>query len=133
MHKITGKQCKTARSLLKWNVNDLSSRLRSVPAKRIESFERGIVHIQEWENDEIVKAMRKEGVEFRSDFEVILKAKVTEVAPDTHAGGGDGARIVLDGEQNVLSDSSANVGLPGAPMTAVTLKEIKEKQSDGKN
>ena len=69
---ITPKQCRASRSLLKWNIQDLTART-GIPTKRIDSFEKGIVHLYQNENLEIMETLKKEGVEFLSDFEVRLK------------------------------------------------------------
>lgn len=72
---ITAKQCRASRSLLKWNLQDLASRC-NIPAKRIDSFEKGIVHLYQNENLEVMNIFKGEGVEFLSDFEVRLKKNV---------------------------------------------------------
>ena len=69
---ITAKQCRASRSLLKWNLQDLASRC-NIPAKRIDCFEKAIVHLYQNENLEIMDIFKKEGVEFLSDFEVRLR------------------------------------------------------------
>ena len=75
--KLTGKQSRTARALLKWNLHDLAARVHT-GAKRIENFENGIVHLQKFENEELVETYTKAGIEFRGDFEVVLKGKRRE-------------------------------------------------------
>lgn len=108
MHKLTGKQCKQARGLLKWNVYDLSSHVNGINPKRIESFERGMVHIAEWENDEMVKAFRKEGVAFNAELDVVL-AEADKKRNVASGGAGDGAHIKLDGDMNVVSDTTVSL------------------------
>lgn len=76
MLKITGKQSKAARGLLKWNVHDLTSRC-TVQGRRIESFERGTIQLQMPENDELVRAYKAEGIEFKGDMEVKLANTTT--------------------------------------------------------
>lgn len=109
MHKLTGKQCRTARGLLKWNIYDLANRINGVNPKRIDSFERGMVHIAEWENDEMVTAFRKEGVTFNADLEVVLDTSNTSKSAIVAHMHGEGAHIKLDAEQNVVSDSTSAV------------------------
>ncbi len=41
--------------------------------KRIDSFEKGIIHLHANENLEIMKVFQKQGIEFLSDFEVRLR------------------------------------------------------------
>lgn len=108
MHKLTGKQCKMARALLKWNIYDLVTRLNAISPKRIDSYERGLVHIAEWENDEILKAFRKEGVQFNTDMDVVLKDG-QKAKPAGGHGTGQGAHIVLDADNSVLSDTTATI------------------------
>lgn len=109
MHKITAKQCRTARSLLKWNVYDLSTRVKDIPPKRIESFERGTVHILEWEIEQLVTVLTKAGIVFRPDLEVELKKGAEYIRQqDLNTVRGDGARIVLDADMTVISDSSTD-------------------------
>lgn len=123
MHKLTGKQCKQARALLKWNVYDLASRVNGINPRRIESYERGMVHIVEWENDEMVTAFRKEGIHFSAELDVTLKDS-DRVATSMKVGGtGDGAHIQLDAEQNIVSDSSAVV----TPADSASEEELKKK------
>lgn len=105
MHKLTGKQCRQARALLKWNVYDLSSRVSGINARRIESYERGMVHIAEWENDEMVSAFRKEGIQFNSDMDVVLK-ETESVEVKARGMQGEGAHIRLGADQAVLEDST---------------------------
>jgi hypothetical protein len=109
MHKLTGKQCRTARSLLKWNVYDLATHVNSIPPRRIESFEKGVVHIVEWENDEMVQAFRNEGIVFNSDLDVTLIATKKNDHAVNMGVTGEGARIVLDADQTVISDSTTKI------------------------
>lgn len=106
MHKLTGKQCRQARGLLKWNVYDLSSHVSGINAKRIESYERGMVHIAEWENDEMVTAFRKAGIQFNDELDVTLKEKAKSGGA-VLGGSGEGAHIALNADQSILADSTA--------------------------
>jgi hypothetical protein len=124
--KVTPKQCKTARSLLKWNVHDLANVVKGVPAKRIESFEQGTVHLAEWENDQIMRALKKAGIAFKADLEVSLeKSNTTQEAQKT-GGQGEGARIVLGANQAILADSSVQKG--AAAEQLYTEDEIYKKE-----
>lgn len=108
MHKLTGKQCRQARALLKWNLYDLANHLNGINPRRIESFERGMVHVAEWENDEMVNAFRDQGVLFNADLDVVLDETHQKINPQqrTH---GEGAHITLNADQSVVSDSTSNV------------------------
>jgi hypothetical protein len=75
--KVSSKQCRAARDLLKWNLHDLVSRV-NVPVKRLESFERGSIQLYQNENHEIAEVFKKNGIEFLSDFEVKLKKEVKD-------------------------------------------------------
>lgn len=75
MHKLTPSQSKKARGLLKWNVRDLAHRT-NVPVNRIDNFERGIIHLYGRENNDVVEALRKEGIMFQEFGEVALNAEV---------------------------------------------------------
>lgn len=106
MHKLTGKQCKVARGLLKWNVYDLANHVSRIDAKRIESYERGNAHLAEWENDELVKAFRKEGVRFNNDLDVVLGDSDTMRQNKNAGNSKQGAVITLDADQSIISDST---------------------------
>lgn len=68
---MTPKVCARARSLLKWNVNDLS-KATNIPPKSIESFERGIKRLIKPENDAMHKAFKDNGIRFKDNMEVEL-------------------------------------------------------------
>jgi len=103
VHKITGKQCKAARALLKWNLSDLANTLSGIVPRRIESFERGMVHLAEWENKDMVASFKKEGIAFRADMEVVLHTDRKEERLGVQV---NGAHVVLDVDQTVLADST---------------------------
>jgi hypothetical protein len=115
MHKLTGRQSTASRALLKWNLHDLANRVKGMQPKRIDSFEHGTVHLMPWENDELVTAFRKAGIRFKENLEVALEKE--EAQREALLGtAGEGARVVLDGDQTVLSDSTADATLaPGTP------------------
>lgn len=106
MHKLTGKQCKQARALLKWNVYDLASRVNGINPRRIESYERGMVHMAEWENDEMVTAFRKEGIQFNAELDVSLVVADKSTTSLRIGGTGEGARIHLDADQSIVEDTT---------------------------
>ena len=72
MKQITSRQCRTARSLLKWNIHDLAARTR-VPFRTIDLFEKNLKRIQRHESEELINVFTQSGVIFQSDFEVYLK------------------------------------------------------------
>lgn len=74
---ITPKQCKKARSLLKWNIHDVVGKCNLSPV-RLERFERASIRLSRPENDELYKLFTKFGLVFTLDFEVILAEKVED-------------------------------------------------------
>jgi hypothetical protein len=130
--RITSKQCKGARALLKWNIYDLAQRLKNIPPRRIESFEKDKVHILDWENKELVTAFRKAGIIFKMDVDVSLRTD--EVAKDEsddklHRHHGDGARIILDADQSIISDTTI-VDVPQNLLLELEKKKQKEKERE---
>ncbi len=77
MHKLTPSQCKKARGLLKWNSRDLSHRT-NVPAERINSFEKGMIHLYPREVINVVDVLKKEGIHFEEFGEVALHAEAAQ-------------------------------------------------------
>ncbi len=71
MALMTGKQCRKARNLLRWNQRDLSARSR-VPVKRLDNFEKGYFRLYKSEHDDVMKVFKREGVIFKDNFEVVL-------------------------------------------------------------
>lgn len=128
MKRITGKQCKTARSLLKWNLHDLAARVKAILPRRIDSFEHGVVHLMEWEYAELLRVFVKAGIHFKPDMEVTLRREDAE--PEKIQGGmtQEGARIVLDTDLTVVSDSSAERSI--LPDTARREEKRKEEDDD---
>jgi len=102
--RITSKQCKSARSLLKWNIHDLASRT-NVLSKRIDNFEKGMCHLHQPENDDIVRVYVEAGIEFRSDFEVVLADPKRNT--DLDFKDSSGAIVKLDMLGNIISDTSS--------------------------
>jgi hypothetical protein len=105
--RITPKQCRACRALLKWNINDLTAHV-SVIHKRIDSFEKGIIHLYQNENTEIMQVFQKQGIEFLSDFEVRLRKEKKQedlpvfvgkvgmdIKPEEDSGSGTGEEGVI--------------------------------------
>jgi hypothetical protein len=70
MH-ISGKQSKTARGLLKWNVRELEFR-STVRARLIESFEKGLKPLPSTQREMLFKVFKKEGIVFQENGDVRL-------------------------------------------------------------
>lgn len=71
---ITAKQSRQARSLLKWNVQDVVNKC-ALQMRRIDHFERGIVRLSRTENDALVKVYIDNGIAFTRDYDVRLIKK----------------------------------------------------------
>ncbi len=72
-HPLTAKQSKRARSLLKWNIQDVVSR-SAIIKKRLEQFEHSQLTLMKSENDDLVKLYTKQGIAFHRSGEVSLSA-----------------------------------------------------------
>jgi hypothetical protein len=122
--KISGKQSKASRGLLKWNIYDLCSRV-SIPSKRVESFERGTIQLQASENSELVKVFKESGIEFLSDFEVCLK-KGSNDTPSTikNSGSGMGEQVVINMNE-LISMGSPHLD-DNKKLESTVLKEVKK-------
>ena len=70
--QITAKQSRQARSLLKWNIQDVVNKCTMRP-QRLDHFERGIARLTRPENDDLIKVYTEHGITFTSDYEVRLK------------------------------------------------------------
>lgn len=93
MQRFSARQCKRARALLKWNVNDLSSRTRLKP-RRIEELERGAVRLTQPEIIELISVFEKNGIVFKGEEDVSLRKSsgaMGDSTGKTHAGGGGGS------------------------------------------
>jgi len=127
--KITGKQCRQARSLLKWNLHDLASRVKSILARRIDSFEHGTVHLQPWENEALATAFKKAGILLKADLEVAL-AKDTSSEPEERPLNlmhGEGGRIVLSTDEVMLPGDPQKTGPAEQPA-----RDEAQKRPEGK-
>jgi hypothetical protein len=128
--KITGKQSRSARSLLKWNIHDLANRVKGIVAKRIDSFEHGMVHLMEWENDEIVKSFKSNGIVFKADLEVALEkgGKTEKEKQQVSGSGGEGMRVTVTAEEVMLA-SPADPASGAQP--AASREDATRKKKDG--
>ncbi len=89
--QVSSKQCKRARSLLHWNIQDISSRC-NITRVRLEQFERGDVPLTRIESDLLLKVFTKNGVIINAHGDVLLRedAKKDETeaaAEETHVYG----------------------------------------------
>lgn len=71
MLKITSLQCRRARGLLQWNLRDLSHKSGVTP-NRLNSFERGQIHLRPDENKGVYTTFKEEGIIFYEFGDVSL-------------------------------------------------------------
>lgn len=71
-HRLTVKQCKQARGLLKWNLRDLSVR-SNIKLERLTEFEQNVVKLFKNENAAVVDVLVKAGIVFGDSGEVTLE------------------------------------------------------------
>lgn len=90
---ITGRQCKTARGLLKWNVRELEFR-STVRAKQIELFEQGTKALMMNHREMLAEAFKKEGIVFLDFGEVILGDSKSNLRESSHSSGNSKAHVV---------------------------------------
>ena len=83
MLHLNHRQCRQARSLLKWNPQDLAGHTK-IGAKRIEAFERGLAKMETFEIRELYKAFTEAGLVFTST-KVEFKKKPREKHEEQHA------------------------------------------------
>jgi hypothetical protein len=74
MARISNRQCRQARSLLKWNPQDLACRTH-ITARRIEGFERGSVRLMLPEQKELVDIFEKAGLVFTGENDVAFSKR----------------------------------------------------------
>ncbi|MAR56817.1 MAG: hypothetical protein CMM93_06515 [Rickettsiales bacterium] len=86
---ISAKQCRKARSLLKWNIPDLSNKTGLQP-DRLDKFERNLIRLMGPEFKDLIKALEDNGIEFKADFEVNLKKAKSS------GGGGTSKTYIVD-------------------------------------
>ncbi|MBY0354222.1 MAG: hypothetical protein K2Q12_00660 [Rickettsiales bacterium] len=90
---LSGKQCKTARGLLKWNVRELEFR-STVRAKQIEMFEQGTKALMMNHREMLAKAFKKEGIVFLDFGEVTLEDTKSGARRSSHSSGNSKAHEV---------------------------------------
>lgn len=101
--KITPRQCKIARGLIHWNIYDLSNNC-GIQAKRLDSFEKSLLHLVPYEFFEIVRAFKMEGVEFTDDFEVKLTGQRVPKKLKPTVPLEDPGPVVIDENHEVFED-----------------------------
>lgn len=69
MRRITSRQAKSARAILKWNLPDIAAKTNIRP-ERINSFEKGLLQLHKWEMEEMIKAYQDAGIIFKVDLSV---------------------------------------------------------------
>lgn len=71
-NQLNSKQCKRARSLLHWNIQDISNRC-NISRVRLEQFERGDVPLTRLESDLLLKVFIKNGIMINAHGDVLLR------------------------------------------------------------
>lgn len=107
--QVSSKQCKRARSLLHWNIQDISSRC-NITRVRLEQFERGDVPLTRIESDLLLKVFTKNGVIINAHGDVLLRedAKKDETeaaAEETHVYGVNAQTYASEQLQNKTEES----------------------------
>lgn len=102
--QLTPKMSSRARSLLKWNVNDLA-KASNVQPKTIESFERGIKRLIKPDNDAMFKIFKEHGIRFKDNMEIEL----VEIKSGKRAGGTVRPNIKIKEETYDAEDMAALV------------------------
>jgi len=126
MIKITGRQSKSARALLKWNIPDLATRCK-LRSARVTSFENGLLQLQGWEMQELMDAYKGHGIIFSSDLSVHLQSKnaktVHEQIHTIDLNDSEDRKIIID-DLSTLSDRNA---------IKAAKEEIEKRKSSGKS
>lgn len=107
--QISSKQCKRARSLLHWNIQDISSRC-NISRVRLEQFERGDVPLTRIESDLLFKVFTKNGIMINAHGDVLMredaKKEETDLATqETHVYGIDAQTHAIEQLQNKAEES----------------------------
>lgn len=76
--QLSAKQSKRARSLLHWNVQDISSRC-NITRVRIEQFERGDVPLTRIENELLLKVFIKNGILINTHGDVLMREDAKDI------------------------------------------------------
>lgn len=79
--QLTSKQCRRARGLLHWNLQDITSRC-SVTRVRLEQFERGDVPLIRPENEMLFKLFQKHGILINTRGEVLLREDAKQISDE---------------------------------------------------
>jgi len=79
--QLTSKQCRRARGLLHWNLQDITSRC-SITRVRLEQFERGDVPLIRTENEILYKLFQKHGIIINTRGEVLLREDAKEISDE---------------------------------------------------
>ena len=84
--QLSSKQCRHARGLLHWNLQDISSRC-SITRVRLEQFERGDVALIRPENEMLFKLFQKHGIIINTRGEVLLRKTTKQISDEIATGG----------------------------------------------
>ena len=111
---ITGKQCKQARGLLKWNVRELEYRSQ-VRAAAIEAFEDGSKPVMAPQREQLYKAFKKEGIIFLDMGDVKLEGDKKSASHVQSGGGGREAQetYTIDTEEMLALSDPKRLKKPG--------------------
>ncbi len=113
--KLTGRQCKTARNLLKWNIHDLSSRV-GIPSTRLGDFESGTAHLVPPEMQGVIRVLEQAGIIFH---------------PDSHLTLVDKFKVMMEKKRLQAREDTAKAIAEKYTETTKKPKETKEKPSSG--
>jgi hypothetical protein len=80
---ITGRQCKSARALLKWNLRELEFR-STIRARVLEPFEKGTKTLLPSQREQLFKIFTDEGVVFTEHGEIRLE-DTSKIKGKSHA------------------------------------------------
>lgn len=114
MKKITGKQSRSARALLKWNLPDLVTHTK-VLRRRVDLFEKGNIQLQAWEMRDLILTYQGQGVVFQTDLTVSLRQdkkgkNASSAAADQAETDLSSQRIVIQEETDYLSEEDRKQG-----------------------
>lgn len=105
---ISPQQCKRARAMLKWNIQDLASHT-TIPLKQIEKFERNQIRLTKPENDEVLSTFTKQNLILLNTGEV--ERRITHGSQHT-----DSHHIDTDGAPVESTPTSFHHTTPAAPL-----------------
>jgi hypothetical protein len=75
--QLSSNQCRRARALLKWNLNDLASRTH-VPLRTLQKFEHNVARLIKTENEALFTLFSRHGIEFATDGVVKLLGNASD-------------------------------------------------------